>query len=136
MSKHLTPYDIGVITKLIDKSRGKITWPKIRDKIEINLGYRHSEFTLMRNPIIKAAFVRRKNELKVSKEGHLAKVAVRRSELRHDKVSHISQLEAENQYLKELVATLLENATKIGIPIQRMERPPNPVDYNSTPKRD
>lgn len=136
MSKHLTASQIDQILNVIARMRGDITWDKLTARLESELGIGHSKFSLMRNPQIKAAYADHKAELRERKLRKDKAQKSIKSQLPPDPVAHIADLEKRLQQQSELVATVLENAARLGVPIETMKRPANVVRYSPTKAMD
>lgn len=135
MSKHLTSKDIDSIIDTIGRMRGAITWEKLTAKLQSELGITHSKYSLMRNTALKAAYNIRKAELRDSKAKKVQAQKAAKSKLPPDPAAYIADLERRLQQQTELLATVLDNAARLGVPIENMQRPPRPVSYSPTKSR-
>jgi len=135
VTKHLSSRDIDNISSLIERMRGSITWEKLTAKLKDELDISHSKFSLMRNPKIKAAYDNRKAELRYRKTNKAMAQKAAKSNLPPDPAAYIADLERRLQQQTELLATVLDNAARLGVPIENMQRPPRPVSYSPTNSR-
>jgi hypothetical protein len=125
MSKHLSPNEIARIIEVIHTMKNPISWDKIETTILKKLEIKRSKWGLRENIEIKTAYDAKRKEPKIThpkKKSHPTKTS-----------ETIDNLEKDNHKLREQLAIVLGNAIEMGVPIERMERPPTPIDYSSTP---
>lgn len=125
MSKHLSTYDINRIVEIITAMRGPVTWPKVEKAIKRKLSMERSQWGLRQNNLIKAAYdAKQKPQAKEDSPKPKPRLT--------QKIKH---LEEDNARLREQLAIVLGNAVEMGVPLERMHRPPTVIDYGSTPGR-
>lgn len=125
MSKHLSEYDINRIVDIINAMRGPVTWPKIEKTIKRKMLMERSQWGLRQNKVIKAAYDAKQTP-KSDSEAPKPKPRL---------TQKVKRLEDDNAKLREQLAIVLGNAVEMGVPLERMYRPPTVVDYGSTPGR-
>jgi len=130
MSKHLSPHDIARIVEVIAAMKAPVSWERVEKIIKRRLNLERSRWGLRENLEIKAAYDARRK----APDPTLAKDTVVPS--REAKFSAtICHLEKENHALREQLAIILGNAVEMGVPLERMERPPTVANYGATPER-
>lgn len=131
MSYHLTERNLIDIEDQIRKMR-RITWARVHDRVQAKLGLPHSISTLKKNLRIQKAYAARKKALLSDKAAKKAKSM--KTHVPNDPVAYIAQLEERESALFENLKTVLANAVQLGVPLERMELPLEPVSYSPTPK--
>lgn len=131
MTKHLSQNDVDKVCDQINKIRGSLTWDKIEAAVRDKLGFPHSKWALRERPEIKQAYETRKAELKANK----TQKKTSKPSLPPNPEQVIADLEAKVHSLQGQLAIILDNAAELGIPLERISRPPNPATYNPTPGR-
>jgi hypothetical protein len=130
MSKHLSSHDIARIVEVIEAMNAPITRERVEKAIKRKLQLERSRWGLRENAEIKAAYDARRKTSNPSQAGtfpppnYETKLSVT-----------IKQLEGQNHALREQLAIILGNAVEMGVPLERMERPPIVIDYCATPGR-
>ncbi|MFD2741137.1 hypothetical protein ACFSUD_16275 [Sulfitobacter aestuarii] len=132
MSYHLTHRDLTEIEAQIRKMR-RITWERVHKRVKDRLGLPHSISTLKKNSRVRKAYADRKKDLSIKEtadENKLSKI-----HLPKDPGAYIVELERRESAMLENLKTILGNAVQLGIPVERMELPLEPVSYSPTPRK-
>lgn len=130
MSKHLSSHDIARIIEVIEAMNAPVTWERVEKAIKRKLQLERSRWGLRENAEIKAAYDARQNTSNPSQAG-----TVPPPNYETKLSATIKRLEAQNHALREQLAIILGNAVEMGVPLERMERPPIVIDYGATPGR-
>ena len=130
MSKHLTPRDVARIVEVIATMRAPVTWERVERAIKRKLELERSRWGLRENADIKAAYDARCKRPD-SSPANAAPPPTREAKLS----DAIDRLERDNHALREHLAIVLGNAFEMGVPLERMERPPTAINYGATPRR-
>lgn len=130
MSKHLSPRDVARIVEVIQAMKAPVTWERVEKAIKRKLDLERSKWGLRENAEIKSAYDARR------KAPHEPQSRASSPPTREAKLSEIiTRLEQDNHTLREQLAIVLGNAVEMGVPLDRMRRPPTVVDYGATPER-
>lgn len=110
--------------------RGKITWERVEKLVQDKISLPHSKWALRARPEIKSSYDARRAQLKADKV--ISKAAM--PKLPNDPAGVIADLQAKVHALHEQLCVVLDNAVELGIPLERINRPPNPTSYSPTPR--